>query len=60
MDNKWHIGMTEKAIRQKVADTALALVGIKEGTAEHKRIIDTYNAHEPLPQGYEVAATCPL
>ena len=51
----WYIGMTEAAIRQKVADTALALVGIKEGTAEHKKIIDTYNAKLPkLPRGYKM------
>lgn len=55
MDNKWYIGMTEDAIRQKVADTALVLVGIKEGTAEHKKIIDTYNAKLPkLPRGYKM------
>lgn len=53
--DKWYIGMTEDAIRQKVADTALALVGIKEGTAEHKKIIDTYNAKLPkLPRGYKM------
>lgn len=55
---KWYIGMTEDAIRQKVADTALALVGIKEGSAEHKRIIDTYNAKLPkLPRGYKMTYT---
>ena len=53
--DKWHIGLTEDAIRQKVVDTALALVGIKEGTAEHKKIIDTYNAKLPkLPRGYKM------
>lgn len=53
--DKWYIGMTEDAIRQKVADTALALVGIKEGTVEHKKIIDTYNAKLPkLPRGYKM------
>lgn len=54
-DNKWYIGMTEKAIRQKVADTALPLLGIKEGTAEHKRIIDIYNAQRKLPKGYAMS-----
>lgn len=57
-DNKWYIGMTEKAIRQKVANTALALVGIKEGTVEHKKIIDTYNTKLPkLPRGYKMTYT---
>lgn len=56
--DKWYVGMTEDAIRRKVADTALALVGIKEGTAEHKRIIDTYNAKLPkLPRGYKMTYT---
>lgn len=53
--DKWYVGMTEDAIRQKVADTALALVGIKEGTVAHKKIIDTYNAKLPkLPRGYKM------
>lgn len=53
--DEWYIGLTEDAIRQKVVDTALALVGIKEGSAEHKRIIDTYNAKLPkLPRGYKM------
>lgn len=56
--DKWYVGMTEDAIRRKVADTALALVGIKEGTAEHKKIIDTYNAKLPkLPRGYKMTYT---
>ena len=60
MDNKWYIGMSEKAIRQKVADTALSLQGIKEGTAEHKRIIDTYNSKLPkLPRGYKMTYSDP-
>lgn len=59
-DNKWYIGMTEKAIRQRVADTALALVGIKEGTVEHKKIIDTYNTKLPkLPRGYKLSYNDP-
>ena len=55
--DKWYIGMTEDAIRQKVADTALALVGIKEGTAGHKKIIDIYNAQRKLPRGYKMTYT---
>lgn len=53
--NLWYIGMTEKAIRQKVADTALSLLGIKEGSIEFKRIIDTYNAQHKLPRGYAMS-----
>ena len=33
--------------------------GIREGTEEHKRIIDTYNRIRPLPAGYEVKYTDP-
>ena len=29
-------------------------LGVQEGSPEHHAIIDTYNAHEPLAQGYEV------
>ena len=29
-------------------------LGTQEGTTEHQAIIDRYNAHEPLAQGYEV------
>lgn len=55
---KWYIGMTEEAIRQRVVDTAVSLLGIKEGTAEHKHIIDTYNSKLPkLPRGYAMTYT---
>lgn len=60
VDNKWYIGMTEKAIRQKVADTALSLLGIKEGTAEYlERIVGVYNGQGKLPRGHELTATDP-
>lgn len=36
---------------------AQALVGVKEGSAGHKAIIDTYNAHKPLARGYKVKYT---
>ena len=49
---KWYIGMTEDAIRQKVVDTALSLLSIKEGTVEHKKIVDIYNSQGKLPRGY--------
>ena len=31
--------------------------GIREGSEEHKRIVDTYNRIRPLPNGYEVKYT---
>lgn len=58
--DKWYIGLTEKAIRQRVADTALSLLGIKEGTAEYlERIVGTYNSQGKLPRGHRLTATDP-
>lgn len=57
MDNKWYIGMTEDAIRERVVDTAVSLLGIKEGTAEHKRLVTTYNSQGKLPRGYKLQYT---
>lgn len=57
MDNKWYIGMTEDAIRKRVVDTAVSLLGIKEGTAEHKRLVTTYNSQGKLPRGYKLQYT---
>jgi hypothetical protein len=60
VDNKWYIGMTEKAIRQRVADTFLSLVGIKEGTAEYQeRIVGVYNSQGKLPRGHRLTDTDP-
>jgi hypothetical protein len=60
MDDKWYIGLTEKAIRQRVADTFLSLVGIKEGTAEYQeRIVGVYNSQGKLPRGHRLTDTDP-
>jgi hypothetical protein len=60
VDNKWYIGMTEKAIRQKVADTALSLKGIKEGTTEYlEQIVGVYNSQGKLPREHRLTATDP-
>lgn len=60
MDNKWYIGMTEAAIRKKVADTALSLLGIKEGTAEYlERIVGVYNSLPDLPRRHKLTETDP-
>lgn len=37
-----------------LSEFASKYVGIKEGTNEHKKIIDTYNTIKPLPHGYKV------
>lgn len=52
---KWYIGMSEDAIRQRVVDTALSLLGIRENTIDHKeRIVDVYNSLDKLPRGYRL------
>lgn len=53
----WYIGMSESAIRERVVAEAQKLLGIKEGTAEHKRIVDTYNSLPKLPRGYKLQYT---
>ena len=55
--DKWYIGMTEDAIRQRVVAEAWKLLGIKEGTAGHKRIVDGYNSLKKLPRGYKLKYT---
>ena len=51
--------MTEQQIRQNVVDTFKSFLGAKRGDARHKKIVDAYNAHKPLPQGYKVSYTDP-
>ena len=53
-------GMTEKEIRKRVVEEAAKLVGIKEGSAAHKKLIDTYNTRLPkLPRGYKLTYSDP-
>ncbi len=49
--------MTEKELRAKVVDTAVAWLGCKESDGSHKKIIDVYNGHRPLARGYAVKYT---
>lgn len=49
--------MTEKEIRKKVVDTAVAWLGCKESDGSHKKIIDVYNGHTPRARGYKVTYT---
>lgn len=49
--------MTEKQLRKKIIDTAVAWLGCKESDGTHKKIIDVYNAHKPLPVGYKMKYT---
>lgn len=44
----------EAILRSKVVETAQQWLGAAEGDEQHKQIIDLYNAHEPLAEGYAV------
>ena len=49
--------MSKSQLRQKFVNEAIKYVGVKEGSAKHKYIIDTYNKIVPLPSGYKVKYT---
>lgn len=49
--------MTEPELRQKLVETAKSYLGCKESDGSHKKIIDIYNAHEPLAVGYALKYT---
>ena len=42
--------MDEHELRFKVVDMARLFIGAKQGSADHKLIVDTYNSHQPLAQ----------
>lgn len=53
--NDIFLGMTEQAIRERVVAEADKHLGVKEGSIEHKKIVDIYNTGLPkLPRGYEL------
>ena len=54
---KWYVGLTEDAIRERVVAEAVKYLGVREGTVEHKRIVDTYNSQGKLPRGYKLQYT---
>lgn len=49
--------MTEKELRQKVADIINSWVGATKGSAKHLEILSIYNSHKPLARGYAVKTT---
>lgn len=49
--------MTESQVRKSVVSKAASFIGSKESNGTHKKIIDGYNAHEPLARGYKVKYT---
>lgn len=52
-------GMSEAAIRERVVAEARKLLGVKEGTVEHKKLVDTYNSMPKLPRGYRLSYNDP-
>lgn len=48
---------TEKERRSQLTQAALLWLGSKESDGSHQPIIDIYNSHTPLAQGYEVQYT---
>ena len=48
------IGMSEAAIRGRVVEEARKLLGVEEGTAAHRKIVDGYNSQGKLPRGYRL------
>lgn len=44
----------EKIIRMQLVETAQQWLGANEDDGTHQEIIDLYNGHEPLAQGYTV------
>lgn len=49
--------MTEQQLREKVVSIISSWVGSTKGSAKHKEILNTYNAHKPLARGYAVKAS---
>ena len=48
------ISLAEQQKRQLFLDTAQAWLGYSEDDQSHREMIDLYNGHEPLAQGYQV------
>lgn len=48
------VSQEERDKRDALVEEALQWLGTQEGSAEHKAIVDLYNSHTPLAQGYEV------
>lgn len=46
--------VSDSTQRLELLNHAALYLGVEEGSSEHQAIIDRYNAHEPLAQGYEV------
>lgn len=51
------VNAEEAALRMEVVHTAQGWIGTNEADGSHKKVIDLYNAHEPLAVGYTVQYT---
>lgn len=49
--------MTEKQLRQNVVGIMQGWIGCKESNGSHKKILDVYNSHRPLPRGVKMLST---
>ncbi len=45
----------QRELRLRLVNEAEAWLGTEEGSTAHARILDIYNSHEPLAQGYPVS-----
>lgn len=50
----WKVSEEETELRMKTVETARQYLGYNESDGSHRKIIDRYNAHEPLAVGYTV------
>ena len=53
----WKVPEAEAALRISFVNAAEDFLGCNEADGSHEAIIDLYNAHEPLAQGYTVQYT---
>lgn len=53
----WKVSDEEAALRMTFVETAEKYLGCRESDGSHRKIIDRYNAHEPLAMGYQVQYT---
>lgn len=53
----WKVSPEEANLRQNLVKTAQSYLGCQESDGSHRKIIDLYNAHQPLAMGYTVQYT---
>lgn len=49
--------MTEQQLRQKVVTIMTGWIGCKESDGSHKKILDVYNSHTPIPRGVKMLSS---